>query len=167
MGPPEQRSSTNLTANGKVGVQFNEIFGLNLVGRYTETKLNYTTDDFSVFQPWGPSYGRPADMQSFQRSKQDYERAEITANFLDGRFKNWFGASRCTPTHGRSPATGRRRQAGSDFSTGLPAAGAIRGRAHQVRLARAVRDRRGTQADRRPRRSTTACISRCSTRRRR
>lgn len=87
-------SSANLTASGRVGVKLNDIFGINLVGRYTETKLNYTTDDFSVFQPWGPSYGRPADIQSFQRSKQDYERAEVTANFFDGRFKNWFGASR-------------------------------------------------------------------------
>mgnify|MGYP000942824304 FL=1 len=112
-------SSTNLTANGKVGVQFNEIFGLNLVGRYTETKLNYTTDDFSVFQPWGPSYGRPADMQSFQRSKQDYERAEITANFLDGRFKNWFGASRMHADTWTKPGDWPATASWFGFSTGF------------------------------------------------
>ena len=87
-------SYNNLTFSGKVGAQLNDIFGVNFIGRATQSRLHFTTDDFSIFMPYGPSFGRPADVQSYQRYKQDYERAEVTATFLEGRFQNWFGVSR-------------------------------------------------------------------------
>ncbi|MDE2361269.1 MAG: TonB-dependent receptor [Hyphomicrobiales bacterium] len=93
-GRVNNNSYNNVTASTKIGAQLNDVFGVNLVGRYTDSSLHYTSDDFSVFMPYGPSYGRPADIQSHQRDKQDYERAEITAKFFDGRFQNWFGVSR-------------------------------------------------------------------------
>ena len=81
----------NITLSSKVGAQLTDIFGVNLVGRFTESRYIFTGDDFG--RAFGPAFSSPNDNQSRQKDKQAYGRAEATATFLDGRFQNWFGVS--------------------------------------------------------------------------
>ncbi|MFV0279423.1 MAG: TonB-dependent receptor plug domain-containing protein [Rhodoblastus sp.] len=81
----------NWTFSTKLGAQITDVFGVNLVGRYMESRLHSTSDDFG--RPYGFAFGSPNWRQDYQRDKQDYIRGEATANLLDGRFKNWFGVS--------------------------------------------------------------------------
>ena len=87
--PVNNNSYQNLTFSSKVGAQINDIFGVNLVGRYLESRQRFTTDDFGL--PYGFAFSSPNARQDVQRDKQAYVRAEGTVNLLDGRFKNWFG----------------------------------------------------------------------------
>ncbi len=89
--PINNNSYQNLTFSSKVGAQLNDIFGVNLVGRYTESRQRFTTDDFGL--PYGFAFSSPNARQDYQRDKQSYVRGETTANLFDGRFKNWFGVS--------------------------------------------------------------------------
>ncbi|MFO1168327.1 MAG: TonB-dependent receptor [Rhodoblastus sp.] len=87
--PVNNNSYQNLTFSSKVGAQINDIFGVNLVGRYLESRQRFTTDDFGL--PYGFAFSSPNARQDYQRDKQAYVRAEGVMNLLDGRFRNFFG----------------------------------------------------------------------------
>ena len=89
--PVNNNSYQNVTFSSKVGAQLNDMFGVNLVGRYTDSKQHFTTDDFGL--PYGFAFSSPNAKQDVQHDKQAYVRAEGTANLFDGRFRNWFGVS--------------------------------------------------------------------------
>lgn len=75
----------NVTFSTKLGADLTETFGVNFVARYTDAKLRFTGDDFSVF----PSV--PAARQSTQVVNQFFTRGEAVWSLFDGRFKNYFG----------------------------------------------------------------------------
>ena len=88
--PGQQRNNdsfTNRTASTKLGYDFNEVFGLNFVGRYTDSKLSFTGDQFPSAFP----DGIPGDVQSSQSARQFFTRSEAVVSLFDGRFKNYFG----------------------------------------------------------------------------
>lgn len=89
--PVNNNSYNNLTFSSKVGAQLTDMFGVNLVGRYTEGRLRFTSDDFGF--PYGFAFSSPNARQDYQRDKQSYVRGEATANLLDGRLKSWLGVS--------------------------------------------------------------------------
>ncbi|HEX2654159.1 MAG TPA: TonB-dependent receptor [Xanthobacteraceae bacterium] len=89
--PPGQHRNNNLydnwTYSTKLGAELSDVFGVSFVGRYTDSKLRFTGDDFSVF----PSV--PAALQSTQVDHQFFSRTEAAWSLLDGRFKNYFGVA--------------------------------------------------------------------------
>lgn len=89
--PVNKNSYRNVTFSSKVGAQLTDMFGVNLVGRYTDSVQRFTTDDFGL--PYGFAFSSPNARQDVQHDKQGYVRAEGTANLFDGRFKSWFGVS--------------------------------------------------------------------------
>src|SRR5205085_4018434 len=78
-------SYENTTVSTKLGVDVTDTFGIDLVGRYTDSTLFFTGDDFSVF----PSV--PAANQSEQNARQLFARAEAHLALFDGAFKNRIG----------------------------------------------------------------------------
>ena len=80
-------SFTNKTASTKLGYDFTEDFGLNVVARYTDSNLGYTGDQFPTFV----SNGQPGDVQSKQNAHQLFTRSEAVWSLFDGRLKNYFG----------------------------------------------------------------------------
>jgi len=89
--PINNNSYRNWTFSSKVGAQITDVFGVNLVGRYVESRLRSTSDDFGL--PYGLAFSSPNGKQDYQRDKQSYVRGETTVNLFDGRLKNWFGVS--------------------------------------------------------------------------
>ena len=75
----------NTTLSTKLGVDVTDSFGLDFVGRYTDSTLFFTGDDFSVF----PSV--PAASQSEQNARQFFARAEAHLALFNGGFKNRMG----------------------------------------------------------------------------
>lgn len=75
----------NMTYSTKLGADLSNNFTLNFVARYTDARLNFTGDDFSVF----PSV--PAASQSTQVVHQFFTRGEAVWSLFDGRLKNYFG----------------------------------------------------------------------------
>lgn len=79
----------NITASTKLGLDVSENFRLNYVGRYTESELKFTQDEFLP-----PTFaGVPRAVQSTQNLKQFYTRAEAVVTGFDGRFTNFFGVN--------------------------------------------------------------------------
>ena len=78
-------SYENTTVSTKLGVEVTDSFGLDFVGRYTDSTLFFTGDDFSVF----PSV--PAASQSEQNARQFFARGEAHLALFNGRFKNRIG----------------------------------------------------------------------------
>ena len=78
-------SYENTTVSTKLGVDVTDSFGLDFVGRYTDSTLFFTGDDFSVF----PSV--PAASQSEQNARQLFARGEAHLSLFDGTFKNRIG----------------------------------------------------------------------------
>jgi vitamin B12 transporter len=78
-------SYENTTVSTKLGVDLTDTFGIDLVGRYTDSTLFFTGDDFSVF----PSV--PAASQSEQNARQLFARGEAYLALFDGVFKNRIG----------------------------------------------------------------------------
>src|SRR5438067_8009568 len=78
-------SYENTTVSTKLGVDVTDIFGIDLVGRYTYSTLFFTGEDFSFF----PSV--PAANQSEQNARQLFARAEAHLALFDGAFKNRIG----------------------------------------------------------------------------
>ena len=79
----------NTTASTKLGLDVSENFRLNYVGRYTESELKFTQDEFLP-----PTFaGVPRALQSTQNLKQFYTRAEAVLTGFDGRFTNFFGVN--------------------------------------------------------------------------
>jgi vitamin B12 transporter len=80
-------SYENTTVSTKLGLDVTDSFGLDFVGRYTDSTLFFTGDDFSVF----PSV--PAASQSEQNARQLFARGEAHLALFDGVFKNRIGVS--------------------------------------------------------------------------
>ncbi len=89
--PVNANSYQNLTFSSKVGAQLTDMFGVNLIGRYTDSRQRFTSDDFGL--PYGFAFSSPNARQDVQHDKQAYVRAEGTANLFDGRFRSLFGVS--------------------------------------------------------------------------
>ncbi len=78
-------SYENTTLSTRLGADFTDTFGVNLVARYTDSFLEFTGDDFSVF----PSV--PAADQSEQNAQQFFTRGQAHLSLFDGKFKNTAG----------------------------------------------------------------------------
>jgi vitamin B12 transporter len=77
----------NLTASSRLGATLSDNVAVNWVGRYTESDLRFTGDDFSTF----PS--TPAAQQSETKVHQFFTRGEAVITAFDGRFTNYFGVA--------------------------------------------------------------------------
>src|SRR5215813_3389205 len=73
----------NKTFSTRMGYDFSDAFGVNVVSRYTRAKLGFTGDFNDNF---GPDFE-----QSEQLTHQSYSRGEAVWSLFDGRFKNYFG----------------------------------------------------------------------------
>jgi vitamin B12 transporter len=78
-------SYENTTLSTRLGADFTDAFGIDLVARYTDSTLFFTGDDFSVF----PSV--PAGKQSKQDVEQIFTRGQAHLDLFDGAFKNTIG----------------------------------------------------------------------------
>src|SRR5262245_57924365 len=79
----------NKTYSTKLGAAINDYLTLNYVARYTDAKLKFTGDDFSLFP--APSF--PAARQSEQVVHNFYQRGEAVVDPLNGRFVSYFGVN--------------------------------------------------------------------------
>ncbi|BEV44441.1 TonB-dependent receptor plug domain-containing protein [Afipia carboxidovorans] len=80
-------SYNNKTVSTRLGYDVTEDFGINFTGRYTDSQLRFTPDQFPAAYP----DGIPGDYQSTQNAHQFISRTEATWSLFDGRFKNYFG----------------------------------------------------------------------------
>jgi vitamin B12 transporter len=78
-------SYENLTLSTKLGADLTDNFSLDFVGRYTESTLWFTGEDFSFF----PSV--PAADQSEQNARQFFARGDARLSLFGGTFKNRLG----------------------------------------------------------------------------
>jgi vitamin B12 transporter len=75
----------NWTYSSRLGYDVNEHLSFNWVGRYTDSKLFFTGDDFTVFPPV------PAAERSIAVAHQFFTRGEAAMSLLDDRLKSYFG----------------------------------------------------------------------------
>jgi vitamin B12 transporter len=78
-------SYENVTVSTKLGADLTDIFSIDFAGRYTDSTLFFTGDDFSFF----PSV--PAAAQSEQKARQLFTRGDARLALFGGAFKNRFG----------------------------------------------------------------------------
>jgi vitamin B12 transporter len=78
-------SYENITLSTKLGADLTDIFSIDFVGRYTDSTLFFTGEDFSFF----PSV--PASAQSEQNARQLFTRGDARLALFGGAFKNRFG----------------------------------------------------------------------------
>ena len=78
-------SYENITLSTKVGADLTDVLGIDFVGRFTDSTLFFTGEDFSFF----PSV--PAATQSEQNARQFFLRGEARLALFSGAFKNRFG----------------------------------------------------------------------------
>ena len=91
LAPGEGRNNDfydNWTYSTKLGAKLTDTLAINLVGRYTDSKLHFTGDDFTDFFP--TSFAEP--IQSTQLVHQLFGRAEVVWSPVAG-FKNFFGVN--------------------------------------------------------------------------
>lgn len=91
LAPGEQRNNDfydNWTYSTKLGAKLSDTWAVNVVGRYTDSKLNYTNDDFVDYFP--TSFAEP--IQSTQIDHQFNGRVEAVWTPFAG-FKNFFGVN--------------------------------------------------------------------------
>lgn len=91
LAPGEHRNDdtyNNWTYSTKLGADLTDNFGVNFVGRYTDSTLGFTGEDYVNFFPPAPEA-----LQSTQVDHQIYGRGEAVWSLLDGRFKNFFGVN--------------------------------------------------------------------------
>jgi vitamin B12 transporter len=91
LAPGEKRNNNNYdnwTYSTKLGADLTDNVAVNLVARYTDSKLGFTGDDFSLFPMTFPEA-----LQSTQRNHNFYGRGEAVWSLFDGRFKNYFGVN--------------------------------------------------------------------------
>ena len=91
LAPGEQRINDtydNWTYSTKLGANLTDNFAVNLVGRYTDSRLGFTGEDYVDFFPPAPEA-----LQSTQVDRQFYGRGEAVWSLFDGRFKNFFGVN--------------------------------------------------------------------------
>jgi vitamin B12 transporter len=90
LAPGEKRIDDyydNLTASTKLGLDVNEIFDLGLVGRYTDTHLRNTGENFATFP------GTPDSTQSADHTRQYYTRGTAHLALFDGHFEQTLGVA--------------------------------------------------------------------------
>src|SRR3989440_6564641 len=78
-------SYENITVSTKLGADLTDIFSIDFVGRYTDSTLFFTGEDFSFF----PSV--PAASQSEQNARQLFIRGDARLVLFGGAFKNRVG----------------------------------------------------------------------------
>src|SRR5947207_4252159 len=87
--PPARKrindSYENITVSTKLGADLTDIFSIDFVGRYTDSTLFFTGEDFSFF----PSV--PAASQSEQNARQLFTRGDARFVLFGGAFKNRVG----------------------------------------------------------------------------
>ncbi len=91
LAPGEKRNNDfydNWTYSTKLGAKLSDTWAVNVVGRYTNSKLHSTNDDFVDYFP--TSFAEP--LQSTQRDHQFSGRAEAVWTPFAG-FKNFFGVN--------------------------------------------------------------------------
>jgi vitamin B12 transporter len=91
LAPGEHRINdtyNNWTYSTKLGANLTDNFAVNLVGRYTDSRLGFTGEDYVDFFPPAPEA-----LQSTQVDRQFYGRGEAVWSLFDGRFKNFFGVN--------------------------------------------------------------------------
>lgn len=89
LAPGEKRNNDfydNYTYSGKYGADLSDVFGVNFVARYTDTKLRFTNDDFSAFPNVFPNA-----KQSDSVSRQFNGLSEGIWKLFDGKFNNRIG----------------------------------------------------------------------------
>ncbi len=93
LAPGERRNNDfydNWTYSTKLGYALSDNLAVNLVGRYTDSKLRFTNDDFVDFFPLSLSFAEP--VQTTQLNHQFYGRGEVVWSPVAG-FKNFFGVN--------------------------------------------------------------------------
>lgn len=91
LAPGEQRNNDtydNWTYSTKLGADLTDNFAVNLVARYTDSRLGFTGEDYVDFFPPAPEV-----LQSTQVNHQFYGRSEAVWSLFGGRFKNFFGVN--------------------------------------------------------------------------
>jgi vitamin B12 transporter len=91
LAPGEQRNNNfydNWTLSTKLGAKLGDTLAVNLVGRYTDSKLNFTGDDFVDYFP--TSFAEP--IQNTQIDHQFAGRAELVWSPFAG-VRNFFGVN--------------------------------------------------------------------------
>ena len=91
LAPGEKRNNNNYdnwTYSTKLGADLTDNVAVNLAARYTDPKLGFTGDDFTLFP-----LDYPEALQSTQRNRNFYGRGEAVWSLFDGRFKNYFGVN--------------------------------------------------------------------------
>jgi vitamin B12 transporter len=91
LAPGEHRNNDtydNWTYSTKLGANLTDNFAVNFVGRYTDSRLGFTGEDYVDFYPPAPEA-----LQSMQVDRQFYGRGEAVWSLFDGRFKNFFGVN--------------------------------------------------------------------------
>jgi vitamin B12 transporter len=86
--PRNNDSYDNLTYSTKLGADLSDNVTVNLVGRYTDAKLGFTGDNFSLFP-----IDLPEPLQSTQVNHNLFTRGEVVWSPFDGKFKNFFGVN--------------------------------------------------------------------------
>ncbi len=89
LAPGERRNNDNYdnwTYSTKVGANVTDSLAVNLVARYTNSKLGFTGKDSVNFSPPAPEV-----LQDTQVDRQFFGRGEAVWSLFDGRFKNFFG----------------------------------------------------------------------------
>jgi vitamin B12 transporter len=88
--PGEQRIDDyydNRTASTKLGLNLSDDFDLGLVGRYTDTHLRNTGENFATFP------GTPDSAQSAYHTRQYYTRGTAHLALFDGHFEQTLGVA--------------------------------------------------------------------------
>lgn len=91
LAPGERRiddSYDNTTYSTKLGANISNDVAVNIVGRYTDSKLGVTGEDYVDFFPPAPEAE-----QSTEINHQFFGRGEVVWSLFDGRFKNFFGVN--------------------------------------------------------------------------
>jgi vitamin B12 transporter len=112
LAPGERRIDDyydNLTASTKLGLDLGEDFDIGVVGRYTDTHLRNTGENFATFP------GTPDSAQSENDTRQYYTRGTAHLVLFDGNFEQTLGAAysnvkshRASPDGPPSEYTGKR-----------------------------------------------------------
>jgi len=77
----------NLTASTKLGMDLGDNLGIGLVGRYTDSHLHNTAENYAVFP------ATPDSAQSHSDTHQYYTRGTVHWTLFDGRFDQTLGAA--------------------------------------------------------------------------
>jgi vitamin B12 transporter len=86
--PANNNSYINWTYSTKLGAKLSDTVAVNLVGRYTNSRLGFTSDNCTTVFPC-----QPESMPSTQVDHQAFARGEVVWSPFGDGFKNYFGVS--------------------------------------------------------------------------